>query len=424
MRGGGGGENFRPRFRPRVFPQKRHVDNTFTPHTSMHAYAPPLALGASPSAAPSRFRGVSSSRGSVRPLRAVASVSSATKLEGEALATYMSVMSDDLSRLFTTGIDKSLYAPNVSFEDPLTTYDTIDGYLFNISMLKNVFDPVYTMHSIAQTGDWEVSTRWTMAMSLPTVPFFWAPSLTFTGTSVMGIDPDTKQVTKHFDTWDAISQQGFFMNTGSTQGVAEVMRQVLDITKQPALETPQYVVLRRYAEYEVRRYDPFLVAETRTNSNDADQGDRLGAGGMTGLPAGGNPFGTLAGYLFGGNEEKKSMAMTTPVFTGGGKMQFVMPKSVGGVGNAPVPNDPAAVAVTEQPGGVFAAIRFAGIATDAHAKEREDKLLQLLGKDELVADKNVPASLAQYNDPLTNPVQRRNDVLVKLQSFDVGRLDK
>ena len=392
-------------------------------HIYMHAYATPsIALGASPRAAASR-------RSAVRPLRAVES-SAPTKLEGEALETYMSVLAEDLSHLFDSkGGHKSLYSPTVSFEDPLTKYDNIDGYLFNIQMLKQVFDPTYTMHSIKQTGDWEVSTRWTMSMSLPQVPFFWGPELTFTGTSVMGIDPDSKQVTTHFDTWDAIEQQGFFMNTKSTEGVVEVLKQIFveGITKQPDLETPEYLVLRRYAEYEVRKYEPFLVAETRTSQSNGDTDDdteRLGAGGMTGLPSGGNPFGTLAGYLFGGNAEKKSMAMTTPVFTGGGKMQFVMPKEVGGVSNAPAPNDPNAVQVTEQSGGIFAAKRFPGVATDEYAKEEEEKLLALLKKDNLAVCENTPASLAQYNDPLTNPVQRRNDVLVKLENFEVGRLDK
>ena len=60
-----------------------------------------------------------------------------------------------------------------------------EGYLFNIGMLKNVFKPVFTMHSIDQTDDWEVTTRWTMTMSLPPFPFLWKPALTFTGTSVM-----------------------------------------------------------------------------------------------------------------------------------------------------------------------------------------------------------------------------------------------
>ena len=123
--------------------------------------------------------------------------------------------------------------------------------------------------------------------------------LTFTGTSVMGVDPKTMQVTKHFDTWDAIDQQGFFLSTGSPQGVAEVLRQIFDITKQPDLETPDYLVLRRYAEYEVRRYEPFLVAETRTVAD-----ERLAAGGMTGLPSGGNPSARSPGTSSAGTRAK------------------------------------------------------------------------------------------------------------------------
>ena len=70
------------------------------------------------------------------------SSSAPARLEGEALESYMATMAEDLSHLFDDrGIDKSLYASDVSFEDPLTKYDNIDGYLFNISMLKRVFDP-------------------------------------------------------------------------------------------------------------------------------------------------------------------------------------------------------------------------------------------------------------------------------------------
>ena len=47
----------------------------------------------------------------------------------------------------------------------------------------------------------------------------------------------------------------------------------------------------------------------------------------TGSPAGegGSAFNTLAGYLFGGNQQQKKMQMTMPVFTDSqGKMQFVL----------------------------------------------------------------------------------------------------
>ena len=337
-------------------------------------------------------------------------------LQGEKLEKYMARMAEDLTHLFDEqGIDRDLYEANVSFEDPLTKYDDIDGYLFNISMLKNVFRPVYTMHSIEQTGDWELSTRWTMNMTLPKLPFFWGPDLTFTGTSVMGINPATMRVSTHFDTWDAIQTQGFFLKTGDPGGVAEVLRQIFDFTLQPDLETPEYVVLRRYADYEVREYEPFLVAETNT-------GGRLGAGAMTGRDF--NPFGALAGYIFGGNETGEKMAMTTPVFTSEGKMQFVMSRGFRDASALPRPKDGSGVSVSERAGGVFAAARFSGIATDDLATEAERRLTAAIGRDGHVVKSGVGPSLAQYNDPATNPLRRRNDVLVELEGFDKGRLDK
>jgi hypothetical protein len=59
---------------------------------------------------------------------------------------------EDLTHLFDAqGIDENLYEADVRFEDPLTKYDNISGYLFNITMLKNVFKPSFVMHSIEQT---------------------------------------------------------------------------------------------------------------------------------------------------------------------------------------------------------------------------------------------------------------------------------
>lgn len=380
--------------------------------------APLAALGALGAAAPRRnVRSRVSPRRSRVAARAVESnASPPARLEGEKLEKYMARMAEDLTHLFDEqGIDKDLYEADVSFEDPLTKYDDIDGYLFNIGMLKNVFRPVYTMHSIEQTGDWELSTRWTMNMSLPKLPFFWGPELTFTGTSVMGINPATMRVSTHFDTWDAIQTQGFFLKTGDPGGVAEVLRQIFDFTLQPDLETPEYVVLRRYADYEVREYEPFLVAETNT-------GGRLGAGAMTGRDF--NPFGALAGYIFGGNETGEKMAMTTPVYTSEGKMQFVMSRRFRDASALPKPKEGSGVSVSERPGGIFAAARFAGVATDDLATEAERRLVAATRRDGHVVKSGVGASLAQYNDPATNPLRRRNDVLVELEGFDKGRLDK
>lgn len=58
---------------------------------------------------------------------------------------------DDLPHLFDEqGIDRSMYDERVRFRDPITKHDTIDGYLFNIKLLKVLFEPDFRLHSVKQ----------------------------------------------------------------------------------------------------------------------------------------------------------------------------------------------------------------------------------------------------------------------------------
>lgn len=58
---------------------------------------------------------------------------------------------DDLPHLFDEqGIDRSMYDERVRFRDPITKHDTIDGYLFNIKLLKGLFEPDFQLHSVKQ----------------------------------------------------------------------------------------------------------------------------------------------------------------------------------------------------------------------------------------------------------------------------------
>lgn len=71
------------------------------------------------------------------------------------------------------------------------------------------------------------------------------------------------------------------------EGIAHVIKQLTTIQLTPSLEGPQYVVLKKTKEYEIRQYSPYLVAETNMSSD--------------ARPAGGDGFNDLAGYIFGGN---------------------------------------------------------------------------------------------------------------------------
>ena len=142
------------------------------------------------------------------------------------------------------------------------------------------------------------------------------------------------------------------------QKVSSVIILDLQAYTTPELETPDYSILYKAAQYEVRSYQPYLVSETSQPS---------GAG-----PASGSGFQELAGYLFGGNEASESMAMTTPVFTkpaigmgapDSAKMQFVMERRYS-QDSVPAPKAGAKIVTRTEEGGIKAVATFAGFPLD------------------------------------------------------------
>jgi len=330
---------------------------------------------------------------------AVSTPSKAAKGESEELVESMiEFLKEDLTHLFDEqGIDASKYDDEVEFEDPITKYSSISGYKMNIQFLKNVFDPKFILRDIKQTGKYEITTRWTMTMKptfanwLPTKNL-WNPELTFTGTSIMGINPETGKFNKHVDTWDAVKDQRYF----STEAFIHMLSQVADVRGAPAnLEKPPYDVLLKRSDYEVREYPTFTVAETEN-----------GAAGFT-------AFGALAGYIFGRNKESVKMDMTTPVFSTKEKMQFYLDRMPE---EAPAPTD-SGVEVKNIKGQVFAVSRFGGIANEDDGERQALALQRKLERDDLQFEKEWV--LARYNDPGVLPPFRRNEILVPLKDFNL-----
>lgn len=61
--------------------------------------------------------------------------------------------------------------------------------------------------------------------------------------------PQTKRFCRHIDLWDAVQNNDYF----SLEAAAHVAGQLFDLKRTPQIETPQYTVLRRAADYEIRR---------------------------------------------------------------------------------------------------------------------------------------------------------------------------
>ncbi len=187
-----------------------------------------------------------------------------------------------------------------------------------------------------------------------------------------------------------------------------------------ATEQPSYTASQQSGPIEVRQYGAMVAAEVSV------AGDR-----ETASSAG---FRALAGYIFGGNSGKKSIAMTAPVVqapsqnqakgqsiamtapvmqSGDGKewtVRFIMPKAMT-MQNLPTPNNPQVKLVPLKPAS-FAAIRFSGSAREADI-QRQTKLLQdyMTARSLKAAG---PASLARYDPPWTPSMMRRNEIMIPI----------
>ncbi len=175
------------------------------------------------------------------------------------------------------------------------------------------------------------------------------------------------------------------------------------------LETPLYKVKAEKGSWEVREYEEFSVCSFEMGESPAAAG--FGA------------FNSLAGYIFGGNQESVKMAMTTPVINHGmsNKMSFVMPSSYWKQNRAPpTPMPDSGVKLEERGGGMIGKGRqvgvmwFGGFASKDAVAERKATLKSLLSKDpdwRAVDDAEDPL-LLQYNDPFVPPWKRRNEVVL------------
>ncbi|MQL98635.1 hypothetical protein Taro_031351 [Colocasia esculenta] len=305
---------------------------------------------------------------------------------------------EDLPHLFDDqGIDRTRYDDRVEFRDPITRYDTIDGYLFNIGLLRSLFRPDFQLHHVKQTGPYEITTRWTMVMNFALLP--WRPEAVFTGVSIMGINPQTRKFCSHVDIWDSIKNNDYF----SLEGLWDFIKQ-LRYYKTPDLETPQYQILKRAQNYEVRKYAPFLVVEAKSDKLSGSAG-----------------FNNVTGYIFGKNSSSEKIPMTTPVFTqaiddklSNVSIQIVLPLNKE-LDKLPDPNVES-VTLRKVEAGTAAVMKFSGKTSDEIVHSKEKALRSALIKGGLKPQEGC--LLARYNDPgRTWSFIMRNEVLIWLDEF-------
>lgn len=183
-----------------------------------------------------------------------------------------------------------------------------------------------------------------------------------------------------------------------------------------AVEEAAFKSVLKDGDFEVRDYPALVVAEvtvTGEQKQAANEGFRL-----------------LAGYIFGGNKRRQSIAMTSPVAqaptsekiamtapvtqtqnSGTWTVRFTMPSTYT-METLPEPNDPK-VLLRRLPPVRVAVLRFSGLARPSDVKAKSEALVAATKTHQLRAIGNV--TLAQYNPPWTPWFMRRNEVMVNVE---------
>jgi hypothetical protein len=179
-------------------------------------------------------------------------------------------------------------------------------------------------------------------------------------------------------------------------------------------ESPKYTVLQKDKNIELRQYGAYIQAKADVSGHDYQSAISAG-------------FNILAGYIFGNNVTRESIAMTTPVkveqsqkiamttpvmVTGDGTytVAFVMPAQFT-METLPVPKDQR-VRFTPIPASQMAVITFSGYFRQSVIEKNRERLAEWLADQGLGHDEEF--IVAGYNPPWVPGFLARNEVMVRL----------
>lgn len=189
-------------------------------------------------------------------------------------------------------------------------------------------------------------------------------------------------------------------------------------------ETPNYEVLVKNENMEIRRYSSYIVANTFIEGSFKETQNK--------------GFRVLAGYIFGDNEKASKISMTAPVVMNpqktesekiamtspvtqapkgdGWEMSFMMPSQYKNIEDLPKPKDPRVSfkVVESKP---MAVISFTGFWSDEKNKKMAEQLKVWLVQQGEYEPSSEP-KFAGYDPPWTLPFLRRNEVMIEITKIN------
>jgi hypothetical protein len=183
-----------------------------------------------------------------------------------------------------------------------------------------------------------------------------------------------------------------------------------------AIEEAPYTTIRQHGEFELRQYQPYVVAETVVEGSFEDVGSEA--------------FRRLFGYISGANRSARSISMTAPVTQAAAsekiamtapvtqeragdrwRVAFVLPASYT-LANAPQPTDPR-VTLELVPERLVASVRYSGTWRRSTYEENLQALRRFIAEQGL--EPVGEPIFARYNPPFMPWFLRRNEILIPVE---------
>lgn len=189
-----------------------------------------------------------------------------------------------------------------------------------------------------------------------------------------------------------------------------------------AIEEPKYTLIEKNDAFEIRKYAPYLVAQTEVTGTFDEMGNKA--------------FRILFKYISGENQQRSKIKMTAPVIkesteNNGLKIQmtapviqeidkinpksatfsFVMPQSFT-LATLPIPLDDR-INLKEIPAKTVAVLKYSGGWGEEKYKKNEAILLKALDEADIITIGKP--SFARYNSPFVLWFMRRNEIMIEVQ---------